>query len=41
MIILRHLNHPNINKLHSVYETETAIMFVMELIKGETLFNRL
>ena len=38
---MRHLDHPNINKIYNVYETEIAIMFVMQLIKGGTLSNRL
>ena len=39
--IMRHLDHPNIIKIYNVYETEIAIMFVMQLIKGGTLSNRL
>ena len=41
MNIMRQLDHPNIIKMFGVFETETAIMFVLQLIKGGTLFNRL
>ena len=37
---MRNLDHCNIIKLFGVYETETAIIFVMQLIRGGNLLNR-
>ena len=37
--ILRKLKHPNIVRLHEVYELETQIVLVMEYIHGERLFD--
>ena len=39
--IMRFLNHPNIVKLHEVYETNIHIHLVMEYIEGKNLFQHL
>ncbi len=39
--ILIFCNHPNIIKLHSVFEEGNKIMMVMEFANGNSLFNRL
>lgn len=38
---LRLLNHPNIVKLHEIYETSSHVYLVMEHIEGEDLFTHL
>ena len=35
--ILRRLDHPNIVKLHEVYNDPKEISLVMEMVQGETL----
>ncbi len=37
--ILRKLDHPNIVKLHEVYEIDDEVCLVLEYIKGERLFD--
>ena len=39
--ILRKLNHPNIVKLHEVYEVNGEICMVMEYLQGEKFFNHI
>ncbi|CAG9314529.1 unnamed protein product [Blepharisma stoltei] len=39
--ILRTLDHPNIVKIHKVYESETHIQLVLDYIKGGSLLARL
>ncbi len=38
--ILRHLQHPNIVRLHEVYEADDFIYLVFELLKGQDLQKR-
>ena len=38
---MRLLSHPNIIKLHEVYEGEHHIYLVLELLKGGELFDRI
>lgn len=35
------MNHENIVKLHEVYETETSIYLILELLEGGELFQRI
>jgi serine/threonine protein kinase len=35
--ILRRLDHPNIVKLHEVYNDQKEISLILELVQGETL----
>ena len=35
------MNHENIVKLHEVYETETSIYLVLDLLEGGELFQRI
>nr|XP_044992963.1 serine/threonine-protein kinase DCLK3 [Jaculus jaculus]XP_044992964.1 serine/threonine-protein kinase DCLK3 [Jaculus jaculus] len=37
--IIQSLSHPNIVKLHEVYETETEIYLIMEYVQGGDLFD--
>ncbi|EGR28086.1 protein kinase domain protein [Ichthyophthirius multifiliis] len=39
--ILRSLNHPNILKLHEVFETNNSIYFILDLIEGGELSDKL
>ena len=39
--IMRSLDHPNIIKLHEVYEGEYHVYLVLELLKGGELFDRI
>jgi len=39
--ILRTLNHPNILKLHQVYETETSYYLILELCRGGNLGQKI
>lgn len=39
--LLQQLEHPNIVKLHDVFESEDSITLVMELCRGGHLFDRL
>ena len=39
--IMRGIDHPNIIKLHSVYESEVYVYLVMEYIDGGSLRERL
>ena len=39
--ILKLLNHPNIIKLHSVYEGQNHVYFVLDLLSGGELFERI
>jgi len=39
--ILKKVNHPNIIALNEVYETETKLYLVMELVTGGELFNKI
>lgn len=41
VLILGRLHHPNIVKLYEVYETESAIYLIMELLSGGELYTRL
>ena len=36
---MRQLDHPNIIKLYKVYEGESHIYLVLELLRGGELFN--
>ncbi len=38
---MRSLNHPNLIKLHEVYETENSLYMVMELLNGGNLVDYL
>jgi len=38
--ILKEVNHPNIIKLHEVFEDDHTLRLVMELCTGEELFDR-
>lgn len=38
--MMRKLNHPNIVKLYEVHETVNSIYFVIDLIEGGELLNR-
>lgn len=38
---MRTLNHPNLIKLHEVYETENSLYMVMELLNGGNLVDYL
>ena len=40
-LILARLHHQNIVKLYEIYESESAIYLVMELLSGGELFDRL
>ncbi|CAG9312643.1 unnamed protein product [Blepharisma stoltei] len=39
--VMRALNHPNIVKLHRVYESDSKVELVLDYVEGETLFARL
>ncbi|XP_074168738.1 serine/threonine-protein kinase DCLK3 isoform X1 [Rhinolophus sinicus] len=39
IFIIQSLSHPNIVKLHEVYETETEIYLIMEYVQGGDLFD--
>lgn len=39
ILIIRSLSHPNIVKLHEVYETEAEIYLIMEYVQGGDLFD--
>lgn len=39
ILIIQSLSHPNIVKLHEVYETETEIYLIMEYVQGGDLFD--
>jgi len=39
--IMKRVNHNNILKLHEIYEDETTVFIVMELVKGSELFDRI
>ena len=39
--ILRSLNHPNILKLHEVFETTNSIYFILDLLEGGELSERI
>ena len=39
--VLRQLDHPNILKLHAVFETENSIYMVMDLLEGGHLRDRI
>jgi len=39
--ILKKLEHPNIIKLYDIFETETELYLVMELVTGGELFDRI
>jgi calcium-dependent protein kinase len=37
--ILRQIDHPNIVKMHRLYEDEETVSLVLDLITGQTLLN--
>uniref|UniRef100_A0A8C4FGB4 non-specific serine/threonine protein kinase n=1 Tax=Catagonus wagneri TaxID=51154 RepID=A0A8C4FGB4_9CETA len=39
ILIIQSLSHPNIVKLHEVYETDTEIFLIMEYVQGGDLFD--
>ncbi|KAJ8029482.1 Calcium/calmodulin-dependent protein kinase type IV [Holothuria leucospilota] len=39
--ILLRLNHPNVIKLHEIFESETELFLVLELVTGGELFERI
>ncbi|XP_036595374.1 serine/threonine-protein kinase DCLK3 [Trichosurus vulpecula] len=39
ILIIRNLSHPNIVKLHEVYETATEIYLILEYVRGGDLFD--
>ena len=39
MNLLRRLDHPNIVKIHDIIEDETKIYCIIDLIKGQSLFE--
>nr|KAF6310340.1 doublecortin like kinase 3 [Myotis myotis] len=39
ILIIQSLSHPNIVKLHEVYETDTEIYLIMEYVQGGDLFD--
>ncbi len=39
--IMRNLNHPNILKLHEVFENDEEFSLVMELVTGKELFDKI
>lgn len=39
--ILRKLNHPGVIKMYEVYESDTHIFLINELLKGGELFHKL
>ena len=39
--ILRKLNHPGVIKMHEVYENDTHVFLINELLKGGELFHKL
>ncbi|XP_076986514.1 serine/threonine-protein kinase DCLK3 [Tamandua tetradactyla] len=39
ILIIQGLSHPNIVKLHEVYETETEIYLILEYVQGGDLFD--
>ncbi|XP_068940659.1 serine/threonine-protein kinase DCLK3 [Petaurus breviceps papuanus] len=39
ILIIRSLSHPNIVKLHEVYETATEIYLILEYVRGGDLFD--
>ncbi|XP_008058800.1 serine/threonine-protein kinase DCLK3 [Carlito syrichta] len=39
ILIIQSLSHPNIVKLHEVYETETEIYLILEYVQGGDLFD--
>lgn len=39
ILIIQSLSHPNIVKLHEVYETDTDICLIMEYVQGGDLFD--
>ena len=38
---MRALDHPNIMKLHEVFETENSIYFILDLLKGGQLYDKI
>jgi serine/threonine protein kinase len=39
--IMKKVSHPNILKLHEIYETDEKVYIVMELVQGSELFDRI
>ncbi|CAG9329422.1 unnamed protein product [Blepharisma stoltei] len=39
--MMRNLNHPNVVKLHKVYESETCVYLILEYISGGNLLERI
>jgi len=39
--IMKKVDHPNILKLHEIYEDESRVFIVMELVSGSELFDRI
>lgn len=38
---MRSLNHPSIMKLHEVFETENSLYFILDLLEGGQLYDKM
>lgn len=38
---MRELNHPHIMKLHEVFETENSLYFILDLLEGGQLYDKI
>lgn len=39
--LMRALDHPNIMKLHEVFETENSLYFILDLLEGGQLYDKM
>lgn len=38
---MRELDHPNIMKLHEVFETDNSLYFILDLLEGGQLYDKI